>query len=152
LRDTSVAAACRSKQRMAMVEQPAPSEWSEHAQVPPHTYPLWVVLAAGLVLLAALYSFTRVPTLVAAGRNLRAGEAAVARYDYTTAVTDLERAHEESPSSRKVTIYLATADFGVNQPQAALALIQGMRLTQSEWATLTHTMPTSIQSQFHPTG
>ncbi len=137
---------------MAMVEQQVPSDWSEPAQVPPHTYPLWVVLAAVLVLLAALYSFTRVPTLVEAGRNLRVGEAAVARHDYTTAVVQLERAHEESPSSRKVTIYLATADFGANQPQAALGLLQGMRLTQSEWSTLTQTMPASIQAQFHPTG
>jgi hypothetical protein len=142
----------RSKQRMAMVEQRVPSEWAEPNQVAPHTYPVWVVLVAGLIVLAALYSFLRVPTLVAAGRDLRSGEAAVARHDYTTAVADLERAHEESPSSRKVTIYLATADFGVNQPQAALALIQGMRLTSSEWTTLTQTMPASIQAQFQPTG
>lgn len=135
-----------------MVEQQLPSEWNEPAQVPPHTYPVWVVLVAVLILLAALYSFLRVPTLVAAGRDLRSGEAAVARADYPTAVAELERAHEESPTSRKVTIYLATADFGVNQPQAALALLQGMRLTQSEWSTLTQTMPASIQAQFHPTG
>lgn len=137
---------------MAMVEQEIPREWAEHAQVPPHTYPLWVLLAAGVVLLAALYSFTRVPSLVEAGRNLRAGEAAVARHDYPTAVAQLKSAHEESPSSRKVTIYLATADFGVNQPQTALALLQGMRFTQSEWATLTQTMPVSIQALYHPTG
>ena len=136
---------------MAMVEQHAPDEWAEPAQVPPHTYPLWVVLAAALVLLAALYSFTRVPALVEAGRNLHSGQAALARGDYTTAVTQLERAHQESPFSRKVIIDLATADFGVNQPQAALALIQGMTLTQSEWATLTQTMPPSIQALYHPT-
>lgn len=135
-----------------MVEQQVPSEWAEPARVPPHTYPLWVVLVAGLIALAALYSFLRVPTLVAAGRNLRAGESAVARHDYPTAVSDLDRAHQESPSSRKVTIYLATADFGVNQPQAGLALLQGLKLTSSEWSTLTQTMPASIQAEFHPTG
>jgi hypothetical protein len=136
---------------MAMVEQQVPGEWAEPAQIPPHTYPLWVVLAAVLVLLAALYSFTRVPTLVDAGRDLRSGQAALARGDYATAVTQLVRAHEESPSSRKVTVDLATADFGVNQPQAALELIQGMKFTQSEWATLAQTMPPSIQALYHPT-
>jgi hypothetical protein len=137
---------------MAMLEQGIPRESAEPAEVPPHTYPAWVVLVAVLVSLAALYSFLRVPALVEAGRNLRAGEAAVARQDYTTAVAVLDRAHRESPSSRKVTIYLATAEFGVNQPQAALALIQGMQLTQSEWATLTQTMPPSVQAQFRPAG
>jgi hypothetical protein len=136
---------------MAIVEQEVPREWNESAQVPPHTYPVWVVLVAALVALAALYSFVRVPTLVEAGRNLRSGEAAVARADYTTAVAELGRAHEESPSSRKVTIYLATAEFGVNQPQVALQLLSGLRLTQSEWATITQTMPPTIQAQFHPT-
>lgn len=136
---------------MAMVGQGVPSEWVEPNQVPPHTYPVWVVLVAVLIALAALYSFVRVPTLVAAGRDLRSGEAAVARHDYPTAVADLERAHEESPSSRKVTIYLATAEFGVNQPQVALALIQGMRVTSREWSKLTQTMPASIQAQFQPT-
>lgn len=127
------------------------NEWAKPTPLPPHTYPLWVVLAAVLTLLAALYSFTRVPPLVDAGRNLRSGQAALSRGDYTTAMTQLERAHEDSPSSRKVTIYLATAEFGANQPQAALALLQGMQLTQSEWSTLTQTMPPSIQAQFHPT-
>jgi hypothetical protein len=137
---------------MAMVEQQIPAELAEPAQVPPHTYPLWVVLVTLLIAGAALYSFLRVPTLVAAGRNLRSGEAAVARHDYTTAVADLERAHQESPTSRKVTIYLATAEFGVNQPRAGLALLQGLRLTSSEWSTLTQTMPVSIQTRFQPTG
>ena len=137
---------------MAMVEQEVPSEWTESAQVPPHTYPVWVVLAAVLVLLAALYSFTRVPKLVEAGRHLRAGKAAIARHDYATAVADLERARREAPTSRKVTIYLATADFGVNQPEAALDLLQGLRLTQSEWTTLTQAMPAAVQAQFHATG
>jgi thioredoxin-like negative regulator of GroEL len=137
--------------RMAMVEQHVPHAWAEPARVPPHTYPLWVVLAAVLTLLAALYSFTRVPTLVAADRNLRSGQAALARHDYTTAVAQLERAHEESPSSRKATIFLATAEFGANQSQAALALLQGMRFTQSEWSTLTQTMPPSVQALFSPT-
>jgi hypothetical protein len=136
---------------MAIVEQEVPREWDEPAEVPPHTYPVWVLLVAALVALAALYSFIRVPSLVEAGHNLRSGEAAVARADYTTAVAELERAHAESPSSRKVTIYLATAEFGVNQPQVALQLLSGLRLTQSEWATLTRTMPPSIQAQFHPT-
>lgn len=135
-----------------MVEQQLPSEWAEPARVPPHTYPMWVVLLAALVVLAALYSFVRVPTLVDAGRELRSGEAALARGDYVAAVTDLESAHSEVPSSRKVTIYLATAEFGANQPQAALQLIQGMRFTQSEWSTLTRTMPVSIQADFHTTG
>jgi len=107
--------------------------------------------AAVLTLLAALYAFARVPTLVDAGRNLRSGEAALARHDYTTAVAQLERAHEEVPSSRKVTIFLATADFGANQPQAALALLQSMRFTPSEWSTLTQTMTASIQALYQPT-
>jgi hypothetical protein len=64
---------------MAMLEQQVPSEWVEPARVPPHTYPLWVVLAAAVVSLAALYSFMRVPTLVEAGRDLRSGQAALAR-------------------------------------------------------------------------
>jgi len=136
---------------MAMVEQQVPSEWSEPDRIPPHTYPVWVVLAAVLTLLAALYSFTRVPTLVEAGRNLRSGRAALARGDYATAVAQLERAHEESPSSRKATIYLATADFAAHQPEAALQLLRGLELTQSEWSTLTQTMPPSIRAQFHPT-
>ena len=136
---------------MAMVEQHAPVEWTEPAPIPPHTYPLWVVLAAALTLVAALYSFARVPTLVGAGRDLRSGKAALARGDYTGAVVELERAHEESPTSRKVTIFLATAEFGANEPQPALELLAGIKLTQSEWSTLTQTMPPSIQAQFHPT-
>jgi thioredoxin-like negative regulator of GroEL len=92
-----------------------------------------------------------VPILVEAGRDLRSGQAALARGDYAAAIPPLERAHQESPTSRKVTVDLATADFGANQSQAALALILGMRFTQGEWATLTRTMPPSIQALYHPT-
>lgn len=134
-----------------MIEQQAPGQWNEPTPLRPHTYPLWVVLAAVLTLLAALYSFGRLPTLVEAGQNLHSGEAALARHDYTTAIAQLERAHEEAPSSRRATILLATADFGANRDQAGLELLLGMKLTQSEWSTLRETMPPSIQAQFQPT-
>ena len=136
---------------MAIVEQPAPSDWAGHTRGPPHTYPLWVVAAAVLVAIGALYSFAQVQTLVDATGNFRAGQRALAARDYTAAMVQLEAAHEQVPSSRKVTIYLATAEFGANDQQAALALISGMRFTRSEWATLTQTMPPSIQAQYHLT-
>jgi predicted Zn-dependent protease len=90
----------------------------------------------------------RAPALVDAGRSLRSGQAAIARHDYVTAAARLERAHEAVPSSRKVTISLAEADFGANRPQAALDLLRGMKLTEREWSTLTQTMPASIQRLF----
>jgi hypothetical protein len=136
---------------MAMVDRQAPSEWAEPAVVQPHTYPLWVVGAAALVVVAALYSFSHLQLLVDATGSLRAGQKALAARDYSSATVQLETAHEDFPSSRKATIYLATAEFGLGNNQAALGLIGGMKFTRSEWATLTQTMPTSIQALYHET-
>jgi hypothetical protein len=136
---------------MAIVEHPAPNSWAGQTQVPPHTYPVWVVGAAVLVVIAALYSFAQVQTLIDGTGNFRAGQRALAARDYTAAMVQLEAAHEQVPSSRKVTIYLATAEFGANDQQDALALINGMRFSRSEWSVLTQTMPPSIQAQYHLT-
>jgi hypothetical protein len=101
--------------RMASAEQPVLSRWSERA-LPRHSYPLWVVVAAAITFVAAVYSFMQLQTLVDAAGNLRAGEKALAARDYTTAAVQLEAAHEQAPASRKITIYLATADFGLGDP------------------------------------
>jgi hypothetical protein len=65
---------------------------------------------------AAAYSFTRAPALVDAGRNLRSGQGTLARQDYVAGAAQLQRAHDEAPSSRKIAISLAEADFGANRP------------------------------------
>jgi hypothetical protein len=135
---------------MASAEQPVLSRWSERA-LPRHSYPLWVVVAAAITFVAAIYSFMQLQTLVDAAGNLRAGERALAAHDYTTAAVQLEAAHEQAPASRKITIYLATADFGLGDQQAALALISGMKFSLHEWSTLTRTMPPSIQAHYHLT-
>jgi len=137
---------------MAIVEQPAPpGQWTDQSRVPPHTYPLWVVAAAVLTVIAALYSFGQVQTLIDTTGNMRAGQKALAARDYATAMVQFEAAHEQVPSSRKVTIYLATAEFGAGEEQEALALINGMKFSRSEWTTLTQTMPPSIQAHYHLT-
>jgi hypothetical protein len=109
------------------------------------------VAAAVVTVIAAFYSSMQLQTLIDAAGNLRAGEAALARRDYTSAVVQLDVAHQEAPSSRKITIYLATADFGAGDPQTALELIDGMKFTRSEWSTITQTMPPSIQAHYHLT-
>jgi thioredoxin-like negative regulator of GroEL len=136
---------------MALAEQALPVESHEPPRLPKHRYPAVVVAAAVLTIGAAAYSFTRAPALVDAGRNLRSGQRALARQDYVAAAAQLQRAHDEAPSSRKITISLAEADFGANRRREALELLRRMRLTRSEWTTLTTTMPPSIQRFFQPT-
>jgi hypothetical protein len=109
------------------------------------------VAAAVVSVLAALYSFSQVQTLIDATADLRSGQRALAAHDYNSALVPLEIGHEALPSSRKITIDLATAEFGTGNEQAGLGLIAGMRFTRSEWATLTQTMPLKIQAQYHLT-
>lgn len=127
-----------------------PIEFHEPPRLPKHSYPIGVVAAAVLTIVAAAYSFTRAPSLVSAGRELHSGQAALAHHNYAIAVEELQRAHKEVPSSRKATILLAEADFGAHHDGAGLLLLRGMRLTQSEWSTLTKTMPPSVQAFFGP--
>ena len=136
---------------MAIAEQALVVESHDPSRLAKRRYPAVVLAAAVLTVAATAYSFVRAPALVAAGRNLRSGQAAIARHDYVTAAAQLERAHEAVPSSRKVTISLAEADFGANRPQAALDLLRGMKLTEREWSTLTQTMPASTQRLFQET-
>jgi predicted Zn-dependent protease len=83
---------------------------------------------------------------------MRAGEADMARHDYVTAAATLDNAHRSVPTSRKITIELAEADFGAGEPDAAMRLLRNMRLSPSEWQTLTQTMPAEYQKYFVPTG
>jgi len=109
-----------------------------------------IVLAALLTVLAAGYSFVQAPTLVQAARDMRAGDAEMAHHDYVTAAATLADAHRSVPTSRKITIGLAEADFGAGKPDAAMRLLRGMRLSPSEWQTLTQTMPAQYQQYFGP--
>jgi hypothetical protein len=134
-----------------MSEQAISLEVDEPARLPRHSYPRVVVVAAVVTVAAAVFSFTRAPGLIDAGRKLHSGKTAIAGHDYGTAAAQLERAHEEVPASRKITIALAEADFGVGNNRAGLDLLDGMRISQDEWSTLTQTMPKSIQTLFQPT-
>jgi hypothetical protein len=127
---------------------PAPPERRALAK---HSYPIVVVVAAALTLVATAYSFTRAPSLVRAGRALRAGQAALSRRDYVAAAGDLERVHAAAPSSHKAVVLLAEADFGAGRDNAGLQLLRGVRLSPGDWNKLTTTMPVSLQSLFGPT-
>ena len=91
-----------------------------------------IVLAALVTVLAAGYSFVQAPTLVQAARDMRAGDAEMAHHDYVTAAATLADAHRSVPTSRKITIGLAEADFGAGKPDAAMRLLRGMRLSPSD--------------------
>ena len=86
---------------MAIAEQALVVESHDPSRLAEPRYPAVVLAAAVLTVAATAYSFVRAAALVAAGRNLRSGQAAIARHDYVTAAAQLERAHEAVPSSRQ---------------------------------------------------
>ncbi len=66
--------------------------------MPKHRYPIAIVLAALVTVLAAGYSFVQAPTLVQAARDMRAGEADMSGHDYVTAAATLANAHRSVPT------------------------------------------------------
>jgi predicted Zn-dependent protease len=138
----------------AAAESPEPAQavsTEPPPRLPKHRYPIAIVLAALFTVLAAGYTFVQAPTLVQAARDMRVGEADMAGHDYETAAVTLGKAHRTVPTSRKITIDLAEADFGAGEPDAAMRLLRNMRLSPSEWQTLTQTMPADYQKYFVPT-
>lgn len=120
----------------------------EAQPLPRFRYPITIVLASVLTLAAVGYSFLRAPTLVQADRDLRTANTAIAHHDYVTAAAVLSDAHSAVPTSRKITIELAEADFGADKGSSAMRLLSGVRLSPSEWHTLLQTMPAQYQKYF----
>ncbi len=116
--------------------------------LPKHRYPLPIVVAGVLTLLAAVYSFALAPGVISAARDLRNGQSALKRGDYQTAVTDLQRAHGQAPTSKNVTVALAEAEFAAGEPTDAMNLLKGVRLSQSDWDALKQYMPAKYQQYF----
>ena len=113
-----------------------------------HRYPLPIVLAAVITLVAAAYSFARAPALIDAGHEMRAGQSALARGDYGTAVDQLRAADAKAPTSQDITVSLAEAEFADNDPADAMRLLRGVKLNRSEWTTLQRYMPAQYQQYF----
>lgn len=118
--------------------------------LPKHRYPLPIVVAGVLTLLAAVYSFALAPGVISAAHDLRNGQSALKRGDYQTAVTDLRRAHGQAPTSNDVTVSLAEAEFAASDPADAMNLLKGVRLSQSDWNALKQYMPLKYQQYFSP--
>lgn len=116
--------------------------------LPKHRYPLPIVLAAVIALAAAAYSFARAPALIDAGREMRAGQSALARGDYDTAVRQLRAADAVAPTSHDITVSLAEAEFADNDPADAMRLLNGVRLSQGDWTALKQHMPAQYQQYF----
>jgi thioredoxin-like negative regulator of GroEL len=116
--------------------------------LPKHRYPLPIVLAAVITLAAAAYSFARAPALIDAGREMRAGQSALARGDYGTAVRELRAADAHAPTSHDITVSLAEAEFADNDPADAMRLLNGVKLSQSDWTALQQYMPAQYQKYF----
>jgi hypothetical protein len=130
---------------VAQAEAPLPPA------LPKHRYPLPIIAAAIAMIAAVAYSLLSVPHLVAAGRDYRAGTSALSSGDYSTAFARLSRAHTEAPTSRKILIALAEADFADGHAASGLRLLEGVKLTSSEWNGLTAYMPAQYQKYFHQT-
>jgi hypothetical protein len=113
-----------------------------------HRYPLPIVLAVVITLVAAAYSFARAPALIDAGHEMRAGQAALARGDYDTAVRQLRAADAKASTSHDITISLAEAEFADSDPAAAMRLLRGVKLDRSEWTALQRYMPAQYQRYF----
>ena len=118
------------------------------ARLPRHRYP-WPIVAAGLVvILAAVYSFTLAPGVVAASNDLNAGRDALARGDYATALVKLHTAYQDDPGSHKVQLAYAEAAFGGGQPRTAMRVLVGVKLTNNEFTELEKYMPAAYQKYF----
>ncbi len=118
--------------------------------LPKHRYPLPIVVAGVLTVLAAVYSFALAPGVISAAHDLRNGQSALKHGDYQTAVTDLRRAHGQAPTSKDVTVALAEAEFAASEPADAMNLLTGVRLSQSDWDALKQYMPAKYQRYFSP--
>jgi len=137
-----------------LVTSPAPPAESSAPppRIPRHRYPLPIVLAGVVTLAAAIYSFTLVPQLVSAQRDLHSGQVALAKGDYPGAMAALRKAHSEAPTSHDVTVSLAEAEFANGQPESAMELLRNVKLTQSEFTQLKMYMPESYQQYFGAVG
>ncbi len=116
--------------------------------LPKHRYPLPIVLSIVITLAAAAYSFTRAPALIDAGREMRAGQSALARGDYDTAVRQLRAADAIALTSHDIEVSLAEAEFADNDPADAMRLLNGVKLSQSDWTALQRYMPVQYQQYF----
>jgi hypothetical protein len=79
---------------------------------------------------------------------MRAGQSALARGDYGTAVRELRAADAEASNSHDITVSLAEAEFADNDPGDAMRLLEGVKLSQSDWTALQRYMPTQYQRYF----
>jgi hypothetical protein len=127
---------------------PAAASDQEPPRLAKHRYPLPIVAAAVITLIAVGYSFVLAPGVVSASRDLQAGRDALHRGDYDVAVNRLKAAHDAAPSSHDVTLSLAEAEFASHDPVDAMALLDGVKLDQGDWDELTRYMPQEYQKYF----
>jgi thioredoxin-like negative regulator of GroEL len=119
--------------------------------LPKHRYPKAIVAAGVLTLVAAAYSFYSAPPLISAAHHLRAGQTALAQGQLSTADVELRRAHAAVPTSHKITVALAEAEFANGEDAEAMELLRGVKLDSGEWTALQRYMPARLQSYFEPT-
>ena len=123
----------------------------EHPRLSAKDYPIWVIGFGLLVLVAFGYSSLSLPHHVSQARTLarahrfdKAGDYVQAERDYRTLLV----ADPGSEAGRLGMAHAILADSDARNDPAALALLQGMKLDESDWKTLQPVMPAEYQRLF----
>jgi hypothetical protein len=119
--------------------------------IPPHKYPLWVIISGIIVLGALVYSLIILPDYFAATRDLRAAQTAYKNGNFDEAVIHYSSALNTVPTSKVARLGAAKAIFSNKDNSddiTGLQWLEGISINSSEWSDLTQVMPVEYQKYF----
>ena len=119
--------------------------------LPPHRYPVWIIIFAVGIVIATVYSLALSPKYLAAAKKMRAAKIAYHNANYDESIQLYSRVLDAVPSSKAAKIGMAEVIFSNNDKsddELGLVLLDGVNLDEAEWARITRVMPDEYQKYF----
>jgi hypothetical protein len=136
----------------AAISPPTTDDSAVLVPLKPHSYPIWLVGVAALVVAAAAYSATLAPPYLSAQFSMWRGEAALNKGDRAAAEAHYLEVLQAFPASKPARIEIAIALLGDSaeaQQQRGLAYLEGVELDKYEWRRVGAVLPARFRDQFH---
>jgi hypothetical protein len=119
--------------------------------IPPHKYPIWIILFAVAILFTCLYSCLFLPVYYTAATDLvRANKLYHAGHNIES-IGFYQKVIDAVPTSEEAKIGMAVALFlnhNQRDDQTALTLLEGYTFDKTQWARIKTIMPYEYQKLF----
>jgi hypothetical protein len=116
-----------------------------------HKYPRWILIFAGIIIISIVYSLILLPNYVTAAKNIVAAKDAFQRRSFDESAQLYMNVLETLPSSNIARIGAAEALFSNRDntdDEAGLYLLEGITLSNNDWARIVKVMPIEYQKYF----